>query len=83
MTKEEFLDAVQKERAYQETKWGATDHLNTEYNWAGYIGAYATRTLIGDPMGIDPGIDRIRRMNFRADMVKVAALAMAAAESLE
>lgn len=77
MTKEEFFAAVEAEREYQKTKWGSTDHLNDEYNWAGYIGAYTNRTLIGTP-----GEDRIRRMNFRADMVKVAALALAAAETL-
>lgn len=77
MLTEHFLTAVLKEREYQETKWGATDSLNTEYNWAAYIGAYTNRSLIGFP-----GLNEERKEAFRKDMVKVAALALAAAQKL-
>jgi uncharacterized membrane protein len=72
-----LFELVEDERAYQETKWGATDPGNNEYNWAAYIGAYTNRSLIGWP-----GEDVPRRMRFKEDMIKVAALALAAAEKL-
>jgi hypothetical protein len=68
-------DEIQAERAHQEQKWGtAFDDRNTPYNWAAYIGQYATRNLIGDPTQVSAD-------KFRADMVKVAALAVAAIEA--
>jgi hypothetical protein len=68
-------DEIQAERAHQEQKWGnAFDDKNTPFNWAAYIGQYATRNLIGDPDLVSPA-------KFRADMVKVAALAVAAIEA--
>lgn len=73
----DFLEEVLKEREYQKTKWGATDHLNNEYNWAAYIGAYTNRSLIGFP-----GLSEDRKEAFRKDMIKVAALAFAAAQTL-
>jgi hypothetical protein len=77
MIKQDTLDAITKERQYQVNKWGNTDHLNTEYNWAAYIGAYTNRSLIGFP-----GEDEARKEAFRKDMIKVATLAIAAAESV-
>lgn len=77
MLTEDFLTQVLAERAYQETKWGATDSLNTEYHWAAYIGAYTNRSLIGFP-----GLSEDRKEAFRKDMIKVAALALAAAQKL-
>lgn len=77
MTQEAVFEAIAKERDYQDAKWGDTDHLNNEYNWAGYIGAYANRSLIGTP-----GDDPARKAAFKKDMVKVAALAVAAIEKL-
>lgn len=73
----DFFDKVTAERLYQEQKWGATDDLNTEYNWAAYINAYASRNLIGTP-----GSNLERVMAFKQDMIKVAALAQAAYEKL-
>jgi hypothetical protein len=68
-------DEVRAERAAQEARWGNEfDDKNTPYNWAAYLGQYATRSLIGDPM-------QVARDKFRADMVKVAALAVAAIEA--
>lgn len=72
----EILDQVANEREYQKTKWGGLDLYNDEYNYAAYIGAYANRSLVGEPEIAD------RRAAFKADMIKVAALAVAAIENL-
>lgn len=69
---------IQGERAYQEGKWGtANDDLNTPFNWAAYIAQDATRNLIGAPANATD------LAKFRTDMVKVAALAVAAVETLD
>jgi hypothetical protein len=77
MINQDTLNAIKAERQYQIQKWGASDSLNTEYNWAAYIGAYTNRSLIGFP-----GLDEARKAAFRKDMIKVATLAIAAAESV-
>lgn len=72
-----LLDEIIVERGYQNQKFGpAFDDLNNPYNWAAYICQYATRHLIGDPM-------LVNRELFRKDMVKVAAIAVAALEALD
>lgn len=69
---------IQQERAYQTQRWGTdNDKLNTPFHWASYISQYATRNLIGNPAAF-PDEDA-----FRVDMIKVAALAVAAVESLD
>lgn len=78
MNRNVIFDAIEKERAYQDGKWGDTDAQNNEYNWAAYIGAYTNRSLTGFP-----GLDTERREHFKKDMVKVAALAVAALEKLQ
>lgn len=77
MTRNEIYTNITNERAYQDIKWGATDNQNTEFNWAAYIGAYTNRSLIGNP-----GNSPQRREDFKRDMIKVAALAVAAIELL-
>lgn len=76
MNQQEIFKQIAAERLYQDGKWGATDHLNTEYNWAAYIGHYTNRRLAGQLN------DPARKAAFKADMIKVAALAVAAAEKL-
>lgn len=72
--RQQIFSEVEAERQHQEQKWGNDfDDRNTPYNWSAYIGRYATRNLIGE---VDPA-------KFRADMVKVAALAVAAIEAYE
>lgn len=78
MTTDAVLAEVKAERAYQDQKWGTTtDDINTPHHWAGYVSQYATRHLIGDPR------NPVDLVAFRADMVKVAALAVAAVEALD
>ena len=68
---------IQNEREYQNKRFGTTfDDKNNPYNWAAYIGQYATRNLIGDPTAVV-------KADFRTSMVKVAALAVAAVEALD
>jgi hypothetical protein len=74
MNRNEIFKAIEDERAYQDTKWSTIDAKNTPYNWAAYIGAYTNRSLVGVP-GTD---DQAKA--FRKDMIKVAALAVAALE---
>ena len=76
MNRQEFWTQVLQERDYQSIKWGDTDFLNNEYNWAAYIGAYTNRSLIGTP-----GDSIARKAAFKRDMIKVAALALAAIEN--
>ena len=76
MKQSDIFDAITKERSYQDTKWGAiNDTQNTPYHWASYISAYTSRSLIGVP-------SEDKTEKFKADMIKVAALAVAALERL-
>lgn len=75
--REKIFQEIETERDTQNTKWGVEfDDKNTPYNWAAYIAQYATRNLIGDPRAVSEAV-------FRDDMVKVAALAVAAIESID
>lgn len=72
-----IFEQIGAERDAQDAKWGAEfDDRNTSYNWAAYIAQYATHNLIGDPRAASEVL-------FRDDMVKVAALAVAAIESID
>lgn len=71
------FDEILLERERQQLKWGdAFDDKNSPYNWAAYITQYATRHLIGDPAAVS-------NADFRADMVKVGALAVAAIQAMD
>jgi hypothetical protein len=74
MSKRNFILLDIEAERKQEAHWGATDRLNTAYHWASYITHYATRNLAGNPNQFD-------REKFAEDMVKVAALAVAALEN--
>ena len=65
------------ERTAQQAKWGdENDAKWSPGEWAALISHYATRQTVGDMHAIDAA-------KFRADMVKVGALAMAAIQALE
>lgn len=76
-----ILQEIKTEREYQDTKWGhdTDDEQNTPWMWASYIGQYATKWMRGTfaPLGRDV------TDTFRECMVKVAALAVAAIESID
>jgi hypothetical protein len=65
--------AILNERRYQDEKWGGSEHddTETEENWQRYITEYANAQ------------GRSSSYDFRKRMVKVAALAMAAIESVD
>jgi hypothetical protein len=76
-----ILMEITAERNYQDQKWGheVDDLKNTPWMWTAYITQYASKWMIGRfiPLGTD-NID-----TFRAMMVKVAAIAIAAIESVD
>lgn len=71
------IQEIQAERAAQLAKWGhVADDAWTFGEWAALVGHYATRQVVGDMHAIDAA-------KFRADMVKVGALALACIESID
>lgn len=76
-----IYDDIRKEREYQDNKWGheADDTLNTPWMWAAYIARYSTNWMKGTFLPIGTEVTDA----FRASMIKVAALAIAAIESLD
>ena len=74
-------DEIKDERNYQDNKWGVTadDTRNTPFHWVNYIGKYSTKWLDGswEPFQADTV------ENFRTAMIKTAAIAVAAVESID
>lgn len=81
MTRSAIFNAIDKEREYQETRWGNTadDTKNTPNDYAAYIAHHSTRWFTG---GFAP-YSQSAVDTFRAQMIKVAAIAVAAIESLD
>lgn len=74
MSLRDILQQIEAERTYQDGRWGtAFDDANTLNDWSAYIGVYLGRAV---DMGSDPAKQR-------ANMLKVAALAVAAVESFD
>lgn len=75
------LEEIANERTYQEGKWGneADDTLNTPNDFIAYMNAYSTRWFPGGFTPYNPEtVDA-----FRKSMVKTAAIAVAAIESVD
>ena len=75
------LIEINNERIYQENKWGnkADDTLNTPNDYIAYMNAYSTRWFPGGFAPYAPEtVDQ-----FRKSMVKTAAIAVAAIESID
>lgn len=81
MDRLEILREISLERNAQEVKWGnnADDTLNTPNDFVAYISHHATRWFGG---GFIPYSEETVN-KFRRQMVKVAALAVAAIESVD
>lgn len=81
MTREEFLDSVCKEREYQVARWGneADDTANEPNDWVSYINHYSTSWF---PGGFVPYTETTVEA-FQRAMIKVAAIATAAVESMD
>lgn len=77
----DILEEVAEQRAHQRDKYGndVDDVNNMPGDWATYIGRYA---FGWKPAGFPPYSEETLRV-FRDNMVKVAALAVAAVESYE
>lgn len=74
MSREQIFAEIDAEREYQEGRWGTDfDDQNTPNDWVSYITRY-----LGNTCGFD--IDPAER---RQQLVKVAALAVAAIETQE
>ncbi|MGN6819313.1 MAG: hypothetical protein ACTHJR_11655 [Sphingomonas sp.] len=74
-------DEIRAEREYQDDKWGVEidDTKNTPWMWAAYIGQYATSWMRGTFLPLQPDVTDA----FRKAMVKVAAIAVAAIQSID
>ena len=74
MDRNEIFTAISAERNYQDSLWGTTfDDQNSPNDWASYILRYTSR-----------GCDfNLTSQDFKSAMIKVAALAVAAIESVE
>jgi hypothetical protein len=78
---ENILDDIANEREYQKLKWGTLvdDTINRPMDFVGYIAHHSTRWFNG---GFAPYSESTLQ-NYRQEMIKVAALAMAAIESVD
>ncbi len=76
-----IYDEIETERKYQRKRWGndADDTSNTPFHFASYIAHYATRWMAGEWVPLRRGTTDA----FRQAMVKVAAIAVAAIESVD
>lgn len=77
----DVYELIKSERAYQQQRWGnkADDTINEPNDFVAYIVHHSTRWFNG---GFAP-YDSVTVENFRKQMIKVAAIAVAAVESLD
>lgn len=76
-----ILDLIASEREYQEAKWGVRfDDQNTINDWVAYIANYASNAAF-EPNNAQDVVGR--REHQRTQLVKVAALAVAAIETID
>lgn len=76
-----IYDEIKAEREYQDKRWGheLDDKYNTPWMWVAYITLYATKWMTGTFTPLEGAVvDKFRRV-----MIQVAALAVAAVESLD
>lgn len=81
MRREKIFEEIDAERTYQREKWGdvVDDTQNTPWMWCAYIAHYATRWMAGTFIPLETDIVDL----FRASMIKVATIAVAAVESVD
>ena len=80
MSIDDILEHIKEERNYQVMKWGneADDTLNTPYSWLTWINIFGTKWACGQHQFTSEMTD-----DFRQRMIQVAALAVAAVESID
>lgn len=78
---ENILSEIREEREYQKNKWGtdADVTLNTPNDFVSYIAHHSTRWFDG---GFEPYAPEVVDA-YRTQMIKTAALAVAAVEALD
>lgn len=81
MSRENIFNEIDLERQYQEQKWGndIDDTVNKPNDFIAYINHYGTRWFNGGFAPYPP--EAINK--FRESMIKTAAIAVAAVESLD
>lgn len=80
---ESIFQEIRLEREHQDKKWGGSEHDNEHgaYDWAAFITYYLGKSVelfvneVGQPQG--------KLLMFRYNMVKIAALAIAAIEAVD
>ena len=79
--RERIFGEIAGERAYQDNKWGTEvdDTKNTPWMWASYVAQYATSWMRGKFLPLASDDTDL----FRKAMIKVAAIAVAAVESVD
>ena len=79
--REAIYKEIENEREYQQGRWGneTDDTLNEPFYWASYISKYSTNFM----KGLFPPFPTDNVDLFRESMIKVAALSIAAIESLD
>ena len=77
MSRESILKEIDRERDRQDKMWGGADHddTHTHHDWAAFITAYVGQAVFNPGGGW-----KFDRRYFRSSMIKIAALAVAAAE---
>lgn len=71
------INEIQAERNAQLSKWGhASDDQWLPAEWSALLAHYATRSAVGDLRTVDI-------LKFRADLVKLGALSVAAIEAID
>ena len=83
----DILKEVQEERDHQDKKWGGPNHDDDHgpYAWVSFIINYLGKSVsefITDDSTLPYRVES-RLRNFRYNMIKIAALAVAAAESAD
>ena len=76
-----IFEEIDKERRYQQERWGneADDKKNSPWHFTSYIIQYAGKWMAGTWAPLKTDVVT----NFRTMMVKVAAIAVAAIESVD
>lgn len=74
---------IADERSHQDKKWGGPEHDNhhTTFEWVGFITYYLGKSI--DCIINNAGKEEHQLLLFRYNMIKVAALAIAAVEAVD
>lgn len=80
---EQILKEIARERKHQDEKWGGPKHddIHHPYSWCVVITSYLSKSV--GFFITETGTEDSRYKTFRFNMVKVAALALAAIEAVD